>query len=293
MAKYIFLFILCIILGLVYKYHYIRESFEPFEAYDLPRTIWIYWDQSELPNDINAIIKNNKNVLDGWTINVLNSDNLNTYLDTASFPKNYDKLSIENKSDYIRLKLLEKNGGVWMDASIIINSKEDFENLFSECLKSNIDLMAFTLGNKDYSYNYHQYIENWFLVAPRNSKLINLWLIEFEKAIDMDFDKYIEFIQDDLHVKICDHIKSYGTYLTQHIALQTVLQKKLTNLKPTILLKSSEDTMFKLPTDCNWEKECIKNKFNNETENVKKIPYLKFIGSHRKYGMNFDNFLHN
>ena len=34
MAKYIFLFTLCIILGLIYiKYKYIREPFETFEAY--------------------------------------------------------------------------------------------------------------------------------------------------------------------------------------------------------------------------------------------------------------------
>jgi hypothetical protein len=294
MAKYIFLFILFIMLGLVYiilyiKSKYIREPFETFEAYNLPRTIWIYWDQAELPNDINAIIKNNKNVLDGWTINLLNSDNLNTYLDTTSFPKNYDKLSVQHRADLIRLRLLKKNGGVWMDASIIINSKEDFEKLFNQCLNTKVDLMAFTLGDKDYSYDYHQYIENWFLIAPQNSQLINLWLIEYEKAIDMDFDKYMEFVKRDLHVKLCESLFS-DTYLTQHIGLQTVLQKKLNNFKPTILLKRSEDTMFKLPTDCGWDKECIKNKFNNHPDDIKKIPYLKFTGFHRGFGMNFDNY---
>ena len=286
--SFIFYIILFGLLFIIYKYKYSNK--EAFETYNLPRTIWIFWDQAELPNDINAIIKNNKKILSNFKFNVLNNQNLNTYLDTSRFPENYAALSVQAKSDFIRLNLLKKYGGVWMDAGIIINSSEEFERLFNECLNRQADLLAFTKTNNDDNSEYHPYIESWFLIAPQNSKLINLWLIEFEHAVNIGFDAYNKYIIDDLNVKICDGIKGFGTYLTMHMCLQTVLQKKLNGWKPILILESSEETMYKLHEYCRWNKECIVNKFENDIDDIKQIPYMKFNGDHRQYGIDFDKY---
>ena len=68
-----------IILFIANNYKRYVEAFD--SQNELPRTVWIFWDSEELPADINAIITNNKHILsEDWTINVVNTINLNTYL---------------------------------------------------------------------------------------------------------------------------------------------------------------------------------------------------------------------
>jgi hypothetical protein len=258
------------------NYYYKNDTF--INKYKLPKTIWVFWDNPELPNNISLIINNNKQKLGNeWTINVLNDTNINNYLDTSIFPKNYNNLEIQFKSDFLRLKLLHKYGGIWMDASIIINSKDELENIFTKTIDNNIELTAFTLFDKEDSYKYHQYIENWFLIAPKNSNIISLWLEEFENAINMGFNDYKTYIKDKLNVKLFYKIENSNCYLTMHTALQVVLQNKIDYI-PKLLLLKSEDNMFKLYSDCGWDNECIKTKFENDIE-IKKIPYIKLTGS--------------
>ena len=64
------------------------------------------------------------------------------------------------------------------------------------------ELTAFTLYDKDESYLYHQYIESWFLMVPEKSKIINLWLDEFEHAINIGFEAYNKNIINNKNIKI-------------------------------------------------------------------------------------------
>jgi len=115
---------------------------------------------------------------------------LSDFLDVSTFPENYNQLRIQHKADYIRLRLLEKYGGTWMDSTIVIQSKPEFDTLYDSVNKSRAELLAFTLHDKEQGHEYHQFIENWFLIAPQNSRTIQLWLEEFTKAIHMGFDNY-------------------------------------------------------------------------------------------------------
>ena len=278
----IILLIIIIILIIFYyykkNYYFKIDTFINTNNYILPKTIWIFWDKPELPHNISLIINNNKQKLGNeWTINVLNDTNINNYLDTSIFPKNYDNLAVQHKSDFLRLKLLHKYGGIWMDASIIINSKDELDKIFMKTIDDNIELTAFTLFDKDDSYKYHQYIENWFLIAPQNSNIISLWIEEFENAINMGFIEYKTYIKEKLNVKLFYKIENSNCYLTMHTALQVVLQNKIDYI-PKLLLLKSEDNMFKLYSDCGWDNDCIKTKFENDIE-IKKIPYIKLTGS--------------
>lgn len=292
--KKLFLLILLILLVIIIsciliKYRNNKDTYTNNTEYILPKTIWMFWDKEELPNHISLIYNNNKKILNDWDINLLNNNNIKDYLDFDSFQKNYESLAIQAKTDLIRLKLLNKYGGIWMDASIIINSKTEFEKMFNDTVNNKVELSAFTLYEKDDSFKYHQYIESWFLIAPKNSYIISLWLEEFEKAINMGFDEYNKYITDTLKVKICNEINKFGSYLTIHKTLQVVLQNKIVDkdYTPKLLLFKSEDNMFKLYSNCNWDNNCIKDTFENNLE-IKNIPYIKLTGSGN--GLNMDKF---
>jgi hypothetical protein len=292
---YIILFIIIIILLFIYliTFKYIDYFTENLinNNYNLPKKIWIFWDNETLPKDIKLIYDNNIKILDGWDIKMLNNNNVKDYIDVDSFPNNYKNAGPAHKSDLIRLKLLEKYGGVWMDAGIIINSKDELEKLHKDTLENQYELTAFTLDEKDANYTYHQYIENWFLIAPQNSNVISIWLKEFENAFTIGFDEYTNYIKAKPNIKLCSRLDT--TYLTQHRALQVALQTNptntITNSNHKLLLLNSEEYMFKLMKNCDWKFDCIKDKFEND-KNTKNIPSIKLIGSFRQAGLDFDKY---
>jgi hypothetical protein len=65
-----------------------------------------------------------------YNLILLNNSNINDYI--KEFPKNYDKLSIQHKSDYIRIKLLYEYGGVWLDSdTLLIENMDSIINLIN------------------------------------------------------------------------------------------------------------------------------------------------------------------
>ena len=282
--KSLIVLLLVITLFLIFKIYFKSNNFETFNDnnYNIPKIIWTYWDSEKVPDLINQIFNNNNKILSEWKINILNDKNIDMYLDKTTFNTKYDSLGVTHKSDYLRLKLLEKYGGVWIDASIIFNSQNELNKLLNDSINSKSELTAFTLYDKDEKYVHHQYIESWFLMVPENSNIIKLWLTEFENAINMGFEEYNKNIVNNTNVKI-DHriynVDYNNTYLTVYTALQVVLQSKISK-KTKLLLLKSEDTMYKLLSMCNFNAECVKTKFQNVND-TKKIPFIKLRGDDR------------
>lgn len=233
--------------------------------YVLPKQIWCYWDSGTLPKDIEEYYENNRSVLDDWKITLLTDETLSNYIDISHIPDNYKMLIPQHKADYIRLAVLYKWGGTWMDASIIINSKEAFEKLYRETTESKMQATLFTLGEPmpDSSF-----IENWFIMAPRESPVIGAWLHEFTNAIQMTFLNYEMHIR---HNKYAINSRIHLPYLTQHACMQVILQK-YPELKQMIILHASEDDMLRIQVECKWDFACIANAVK---KGYTDIPYVK------------------
>lgn len=182
------------------------------------KIIWSYWHTNERPLTVNLAIntwyKHNPNYL----ICILSADTVNKYLDINILPKNYNKVSLQRKSDIIRLALLEKYSGVWLDASLFVSQsldllwdsdKEDYEvgGYYAE---------FFTSDKK------HPVLESWFIAAPKNSKLIKAWKDEFYKGVDSDnYDLYTEEMEKTVNLQNIDG----KVYLMIHCCFLKVISK--------------------------------------------------------------------
>lgn len=284
--KNILIFIIVLIIyRCIYRYHrYIfDDSHQNKGKYILPKIIWTHWDNMDKAS---LFIKNNiemrKKKLNDWTIHFLNDSNIDLYIDRKLYPKNYNKLMPAHKSDWVRMYLLQKYGGVWLDAGIIINNEIDFNNIYENSIIYESELTGFYLEGSTINNDPTTFIENWFIMVPLNSRIMKSWYREFEYAINIGFLNY----RNEITNKGVDVIKVYmfgegDTYLTNHAALQKILQLKEI-FEPRILLYKAEDTMFKLQIECKWDEDCIYKKIT--TENLTHIPYIKLRGSDRKDG---------
>lgn len=244
--------------------------------YKIPKIVWSYWD-TNTPPIVTTIIEQRRNAMPDWTIHLLTEKDIGKHIDISQAPKGYDKLSKPHKADWIRLKLLEKYGGLWLDASLIVNKGMAINEIRDEAINSRANIVAFTL-NKPKAIDF---IENWFIMAPKKNLIIKLWLREFEKAISIGFANYRAqvLLHDIILSKDIYNEKEDYTYLTQHACMQMVLKRYLDS-PVKILLYPAEKNMYKVQTDCNWKYKCIIDKISNDPS-VRDLPFIKLRGGEK------------
>jgi hypothetical protein len=260
-----------------------KEYYNENIEYYIPKKTWTYWD-SNIPPSVENIIKLRNANLDGYEHVLLTKSNIYDYIDIKEFPKNYNNLSIQAKTDWIRLYLLYTYGGMWIDASIIITKLHDINEIYDNCYKNKYELMAFYLEKRIINNDIYSYIDSWFLIAPMNSNVIDKWKKEFEHAIDIGFDEYFDEIKNNVNITNLGDT----SYLTIHATIKKLITHNEVD-KNKIYLKKADDDMFNLHIKCGWNKSCFQDALkNNKHLNLK---YIKLRSNERDDNLIIDFFI--
>lgn len=130
------------------------------------KTIWIFWYQGW--NNAPQIIKHCKDSWiyknPDWEVKLLDKDSISSFIEIEGFKCLFKNLSIAHMSDLLRLELLEKYGGVWVDASLFCILP--LNSWIFNVLKTDIFLFK--------SDTRLTIIANWFIAAKKNHKTIKL-----------------------------------------------------------------------------------------------------------------------
>lgn len=201
----------------------------------IPKTIWVYWEGNSKPKLIEICLERVHYFLKDWQINVLNEISLLEYL--PDFPSFEEGTNLPNKSDLIRLMLLEKYGGVWMDASILLTT--NFDWILNIQDTTNAELFAFynNLGTNDKNY---PVIETYFLAACKGSKFIQDWCKEW-KSCFLSKDPQGYYKRNPNYNKLVQNL-ALPEYLICYLSAQEVMQKS--KLYRIALIKAEEVPHF-------------------------------------------------
>jgi len=98
----------------------------------IPKTIYLYWDQVEIPNEVKTNFYNFKKINKTFDVKLINSCDIETILKNK-FPDLYElfiKITIPTcKSDIARCIILYEEGGIYVDCNTIpIDSMENYYN---------------------------------------------------------------------------------------------------------------------------------------------------------------------
>jgi hypothetical protein len=281
MNKYMnkIILIILIILFLFYiinKIIIIKEKFSNNE-YILPKIIYGYYDN---PNEIiNAHIETwKRNTSPEWKIIFLNKDNIKEYVDDDFFNK-YKNLEAFRFSDFLRLYLLNKTGGVWIDASTIIFNNNFLNNYYDEMHKNKYDVTVYELKGRTIEKD-KPYLENWFIMAPKNSNFIKDLYNEFAIANDTGFLKYKKTVLIPSKINLDNTIQnnSDNTYLMQHAIIHYLFQQ---NKQYNINIKDANTSMFKIHNNVGWNNKKI-IKYILENNNWDEYYAIKLGGNQRR-----------
>lgn len=208
----------------------------------IPKIIWTFWDDTE-NKYLDTYINNWKQMCPQYKINILNKNNYKDYIDVDIYKlKHADSPS--RISDFIRLNILSKYGGIWLDATIFLSKSLDWIYDYKK------DFIAYYKDDNTTNCKY-KCIENWFFACVPEHKFVKLWCEEFMKINDYNtINDYITFIKNqnvDLQ-RIDDYI-----YLTCYVTCQYILQKKLTvnevNNLALLRLEDNDWSRYKLYSD--------------------------------------------
>lgn len=142
----------------------------------IPKQIWTFWDSDDPPDFVKKCINTWKIHNSSYKITLLTNKNLIKYLDQTeiNFIRNWKyNNSSQMFSDLIRLSILEKYGGIWMDASIICNESLDW--IYKENAKCIM-----------YSIPEYNTIESWFIACTSNNRFIKKLNKELRSVYDIN-----------------------------------------------------------------------------------------------------------
>ena len=159
------------------KYRKILINDEPIindeKIIEKSNKIWICWFQGieNAPELVkacyNSVLKNYKDK----EIIVLTEENYKKYVDMPEhIIKKWEKgyITFAHFSDILRIELLSKYGGLWLDSTIFTTKRSEL--VFNE----NIELFVFKQVDLDRKNSLAVVASNWLIYANKNNNIINL-----------------------------------------------------------------------------------------------------------------------
>ena len=219
---------------------------------------------------------------------MLNKNNVYKYVD-SSFISKYGSGTLDPTrfADFLRVDLLKNRGGCWMDASIFLTDCKFLYDMHKEMTNNKYDACFYEYKENTLLPS-QPHIDNWFMMAPKNSKIITDLYDEFNKAFEMDFLKYKERIIVPSGI-LLDKTIGYGdsTYLMQHAIFHYLF--KIGN-KYNILLKNASDSMYKLQILYNWDHNKV-IEFILKNNNWDRLYGIKLTKGNRAAITNIDKYI--
>lgn len=144
----------------------------------VPPIIWMYWHDGQ-PTLIVSIVEAQLARLNpGYEIRRISRADIVRWLPDFDVPAS--DISIQHFSDLLRLDLLHRYGGIWVDASLLFFVP--MSGLFDGQLdgsETDCDLFAFYIERFS-AHRAPPIVENWFLAAPPASPVIAAWQAALE-----------------------------------------------------------------------------------------------------------------
>lgn len=140
------------------------------EGYCFPKVVWEFWDEEAIPEDIEEIVNITRTTLKDFTLIFLTEANLSKFLDLNLFPSIYSNFDPRNKGDFVRVTLVTKYGGFWIDASTVVNDPAYLDNMISKAVKYKLEMVSYGHLN--------------FFGSPENSVLMKNFKERFDELLN-------------------------------------------------------------------------------------------------------------
>ena len=182
----------------------------------VPKIIWTYWDDPNLPPLISKCLENWKRMCPGYEIKMLHKSDV---------PDAYKGLTPQRQSDWLRVERLKTHGGVWLDASIILTESLDWVQGSGEAVMFYQEAMMKKIDSP-------KMYESWFMASIPNGKFITALFNEFDFAcreFGNEGYRYVDYLKKkhgerEVNDMLQQMFKGLLGYFTIYIAIQKIIK---------------------------------------------------------------------
>jgi len=269
----------------------LNDDFD-LEPEKVPRkTIWGYWADGEakMPAFYKICVETWKRQNPSWYIRILDKSSISKYLSSIELPPTIYDLPPHGASDHVRLALLAKYGGVWMDVSIIL--RESLDTLAWQHIERG-EVPFVGIYNPVYGSKHLEnkdFVESWFLATARHNPFVYRWrdLLSrlFKSRTTSGFASNL--LTDPLYegLDLSNFLREgvdFREYLAIHVMLRRILENEsdLRSQWESWKLYSTEDTGLRLQRRVgDWGISTVEALFSSDDEiwrDIASTPLMKF-----------------
>lgn len=248
----------------------------PSTAGPIPRIIWAYWNSRDLPLVVQRCIDGWRRLHPDWRIEILNDDSVHQHV--SQWPDALAGVTVQKRSDWLRLELLRVHGGFWLDASTILTQPLDW--VVQQQAATGSDFVGFYLQRFTHLPQF-PVVESWFMAAPAGSAFIADVQQEFTReVIEQDAQIYVDALKaQGIYERTVQGIDS-PLYLAIHVTMQRVLQSGQAAYR--LDLWQAEQTAFLYHVQAKWNRAVLKRKLFFMPVRGAVVPLIKLRGPDRK-----------
>lgn len=179
----------------------VKQHYTPVEHHN--KIVWVMWYQGiELaPDSVKVCIESIKKALSSnYQLVLLDQYNLTDYISIPSYifeKVNKQTISLTHFSDFIRTRILEKWGGQWIDATILMTENMDCSifnsDFYSICTSGIVNeyenglWTSFCIGgNRSLIFKYMDAL--WLAYFKEHDVIIEYFLFDYFIQLIMDYD---------------------------------------------------------------------------------------------------------
>jgi hypothetical protein len=217
----------------------------------IPRVIWTYWDALPAPALVARCLRLWQRLAPDHEVRLVDRSTAARWLGTEIDAAAFDALPAYRQADWLRLQLLLRHGGLWMDGSTLLTTRLDWlHRLHAE---RGGGMAGFYIERYTTDARW-PIVENWFLAAPAGDPFIAAWADELDRALALGEAGYLEALRrDGLLDAVAQGIpEDMRAYLVMHLAASAVLQRAPAAHR--LVLQRAEDVAFAFHAALRWRK---------------------------------------
>lgn len=235
------LVIISIVLINYFTRSYRKEGFGSKQS-EIPNIIWTFWD-GEPPPLVKKCIETWKKYNPDYKIIVLNKENVKNYLSKPDLSKaKHVNDIVQRYSDYARVHILAKHGGIWLDSSVICQKPLDWVHDIQN--ETGVEYIGYFTENMTLPELKEKspVLENWAFFCTPDSKFVKDWRDEMMKYTKHDsyLDYSNEIVEGGVNPQKIPGAPNNIEYFGMHLVAQKLMQEQPEKYKLHLLC--AEDT---------------------------------------------------
>lgn len=221
----------------------------PLCQQEIPRIIWTYWQPTPAPAFIQACVDNWRRFAPDHEVRLLDRDSVTRWL--PQLRADFDTMPPYRQADWLRIQLLARHGGIWMDASMLLS--RDLAWLHETRKRRAADYVGFYIDRYTTRPEL-PIVENWLMASVPGGRFATALAAAFDHALDEGAEALLQRLQGEgRHARVVQALtEDFQRYLLMHVAASELLDRQPQTAR--LVLLRAEDGPFAWHAGVGWRK---------------------------------------